>query len=151
MNVATPRSVTLGSGRLRGLVEAAVWSVVAALAAWGGVATGGFGGALLALVLLAALSPYLWRAFRAAAGRGSLRADAVRRAFYREGREVAAFDAVRRLESRMVNATCEEFSLAAELLDGRRVDLYEGEPSNAAWHACEAMARLAGVPFEHRA
>ncbi len=150
MTAARQRSVELGPGRVRGVVEAVVWVAVAALVA-GGAATGGSGGAVLALVLLAALSPYLWRALQAARGRGHLRADARQRAFYREGRRVAGFDEVRRLRSRMVNATCEEFSLEAELGDGRCVPLYEGEPTNAAWHACEAMARLVGAPFEHRA
>ncbi len=149
--IARQRSVQLGAGRARGATELAVWIAVSAVVVWGGAVGGGLGGLALAVVLLAALTPYLWRSLGAARGRGHLRADVRQRGFYREGVRVAGFDEVRRLESRMVNATCEEFRLVAELLDGRRVDLYEGEPTNAAWHACEAMARLAGVPFEHRA
>ncbi len=142
----------LGVSRVRGAIELGVWVVVgvvvlAALAIAGG---GGIGRWVLAALLLSALAPYAFKSMRVVRGAGRLVADAGRGAFLRDDRPVVAFSEVAALHSRMVNATCEEFELSAQCLDGRRIVLFEGEPTNANYRSVERMARLAGVPFHHR-
>lgn len=144
--------LSLGAGRARGVIELVVWFAVAAVVV--GVVSmtdvGGAGRWVLAALLLAALTPYVAKSWRAVAGDGRLVADGRERVFRADGQAVVHFDDVVALHSRMVNATCAEFELSAECRTGRRVVLYEGAPTNANYRTVEAMARLVGVPFHHR-
>jgi hypothetical protein len=145
-----PATEQLGDGRLRGWVELVLWLAVAvtvvAVVIWQGNDIAGW---VLVVVILAALSPYVVKSLRAIRGNGRLVVDSGRRAFYRGGRLVVRFDDVAALCSHGVNGSCEEFELIAELTDGRRVLIYEGEATNAAFRTLERIALQVGVPFDH--
>lgn len=91
------------------------------------------------------LLPYVAGCMREIFGGGTLVFDGASRKVLRRDRLLAAFDDIRELRLRTVNATCEEFCLCASLADGKFLALLESKHGATVDSVAMEIADLIGV------
>lgn len=157
-----PNILVVSQTRAQALVRLGIWVVVVSifyLVVLGGEFSGEAGEKAgqddvhrwLLLLFPLFLLPYVFSCAREISGGGKLIFDGASREIFRKDRLLTAFDDIRELRLRAVNATCEELSLGVSLADGRFMNLLESKPGVTVETVAEEIADLIGVKLTHSA